>query len=309
MKRTEELINEALASYGMGEASYELLRQNENIVCKVEFEGKKYVLRIHRPIEGFQISLITEGKNDIELFKSEASLLEYMSAKGFDGLQKPSENTSGEYITVLDGNIPVMLLSWVEGEDIKHEDGSKYAYEMGRLACKIRKATEGFSGDRIRYDNEICDRIIKELKKAADCGHLSKENADVCIREANAIKRAQNRLIQTDGECLIHGDLGLYNVLVNENELIPIDFSLSGYGCLAQEAGMHMSQLHDEESYSKLLKGYADGGFPVAREDAEIFLAYNLLLFICARHKDVYREEWFAGALKSWCEELFVHKG
>ena len=79
-----EMIKEALTLYGMDNASYELIRQNENITCKVKHEGKAYVIRIHDPVQGFVPSIVTEGMSDSELFRSEAELLQYLASNGFE---------------------------------------------------------------------------------------------------------------------------------------------------------------------------------------------------------------------------------
>ena len=73
-----EIVSEALKAYGMENAEYEIIRHNENITCKVAFDGKAYVLRVHKPIEGFSTKLITVEKSDAALMRSEAKLLQHM---------------------------------------------------------------------------------------------------------------------------------------------------------------------------------------------------------------------------------------
>ena len=302
-----QIVKEALKAYGMENARHEMIRHNENITCKVFHQGNTYALRIHQPIEGFCASIITNGKSDIDLFQSEIELLQYMRDHGFMELQKPILNLDGEYVTKLSNGIPAMLLTWVEGEPIKQEETGRYAEEIGELACKIHQAAEGFAGDRIEYDNALCDRMIEEIKKAVSLNHMAPEAGEKCISELGAIKAAQNRLESEFGHSIIHADLGFSNILVTEYGLVPIDFSLSGYGSLAQEAGMILSNYHDDESGKKLLAGFKKAGHLVHSADADIFLAYSVLLFICVQHNKVHKEEWFENALNEWCKELFVH--
>ena len=300
-------IKEALAAYGMESSEYEVIRHNENITCKVVNEGKTYVLRIHQPIEGFCVSLIKDGKRDEKLIRTEVELLWYMTEHGFSGLQQPVANLQGEYVTVLKNGTPVTLLSWVEGSPIKPEEGGKYAEELARLACRIHHAAKGFEGERIDYDNALCHRMISEIRHAAELGHLSEEIAEKCITEIHAVERVQKKLTERYGKTLIHADLSFGNILVTENGLIPIDFSLSGYASLTQEAGMLLSNYRDSESCEKVLEGFRKAGEEIDPTDADIFLSYSVLLFICAQHNHVYQEEWFKEALTMWCESLFIH--
>ncbi len=74
----------------------------------------------------------------------------------------------------------------------------------------------------------------------------------------------------------------------DDNELIPVDFSLSGFGCYAQEAGMLQSSFQDEESRSLVLKGLLESGEEIDEMDAELFVSLSVLLFICSQHGRYY---------------------
>ena len=157
---SEAIIREVLFAYGMADAAYQLIRQNENLTSMVKFRGKRYALRIHKQVEGFDTSLFTNGRSAADLFRSEIELLNYMDSNGFSGLQRPVRNLQGSYVTVLHSGVPAMLLTWVDGETIKKEDGSRYAEALGALACRIHKAAQGFAEDRPRYDSDLSDRMI-----------------------------------------------------------------------------------------------------------------------------------------------------
>lgn len=299
----DAIIHEALCAFGISNAAYEILRHNENITCKVTDHDTRYVLRIHCPTEGFQVSLIA-GMDDMALFQSEIDLLRHMRRNGFPELQEPMATPQGEYSVRLKNGAPAMLLSWAEGEQISADDGKRYPRDIGRLAVRIHRAAEGFRGARLRYDGALCDRMMNELRRAIALRHLSEEAGAICIRELHAVKKAQNR----QKTCIIHSDLGFGNILLTDRGLVPIDFSLSGYGSLAQEAGMLMSNYQDDESIAELLAGFADAGMPIDPKDAEVFLSYSVLLFITSQHDRFYSEEWFADAMKRWCNTLFTHE-
>lgn len=301
-----DIILEALDAYAMREAKFELIRHNENITCQVEYNGCKYVLRIHKPIDGFTTSLVTNNKNEDLLIQNEVKLLLHMKNNGFDSLQSPIINRFGNYVTKLNDGTMAMLLTWVDGDPIKREEISKYALELGKLACRIHQAAKGFEGERIEYDNALCDRMIKEIDQAILLGHIKEETGLKCKSELEVIKMVQMKY--EEDICIIHADLNSTNVLVTDKGLIPIDFSLAGYGSLAQEAGMLMSNFYDDESCQELLSGFRKSRQIIDPRDADIFLSYSVLLFICSQHHRIYREEWFKESLNYWCDNLFIHE-
>ena len=306
-EKMDDMIKEALALYGMEASAYELIRHNENVTCKVDHEGKRYVLRIHHPVHGFEPSIVTEGMDPAELFYSEVELLRYMAGNGFEEVQKPVAALSGEYTAKLENGSPVMMLTWVDGHPLSQEDSKKYARDISRLACRIHRASEGFAGKRPHYDTLLTDRMVNEIHNAITSGHITKEDGDGCIRELKAIRNAQERLDSYVKPSIIHADLGLSNILVTESGLVPIDFSFAGFSHPAQEAGMIMSNYQDEDGFEEILRGFGDGGIQISKEDSEMFLAYSVLLFICMQHAKCCREEWFGRAMKRWCTTLFVH--
>ena len=303
----DEMILEALKAYGMADAACERVRHNENITCRVDHGASAYALRIHRPAEGFRASLAHGEMSGAELFRSEADLLAHMARNGFEGLQRPVPNPAGEYVVKLKNGAPAMMLTWVDGRPIAKEEGAKYAREIGRLACRIHRAARGFVGERIHYDRRLGDRMIGEIRRAASLNHIAQDAGRICIRELEAVKAVQMRLEALAAPSVIHADLGFDNILVTDGGLIPIDFSSSGYAPLAQEAGMLMSNYQDDDSVRALLTGFGDSGERVDTSDAEVFLSYSVLLFICAQHDRCFHDAWFEPAMRRWCETLFVH--
>lgn len=109
----------------------------------------------------------------------------------------------------------VTLLSWVEGRPIKSEEGGKYAEELAQLACRIHNATKGFEGERIDYDNALCNRMVSEIRHAVELGHLSEECAEKCIAEIHAVEQVQHKQTERYGKTLIHADIFLsFSVLL-----------------------------------------------------------------------------------------------
>ena len=307
-EKIRSLIDEALQKFGLFEAEYELVRHNENITCKVTNGDKSYSLRIHSPVEGFNTDLLCRNYSSREYMQGEVDLLIYMRGNGFPELQEPIAGSDGHCIQTMSDGSSAMLLRWLEGRTLTKEEGSHYAAEIGKMAARFHQASKGFKGTRILYDQELTDRLIEEIRTAAESDHLTRTAADICIGELGAIKNAISRLeSQSVSSGIIHADLGFGNILLTENGLIPIDLSLSGYGCYAQDAGMIQSNYKKEEDCLIVLDGFRQGGENVDKTDASLFLSLSVLLFICAQHAKYCNEQWFQDAVKRWCKDLFTH--
>ena len=302
------LIREAIQKFGFSQAEYKLVRHNENITCKVMDGRNAYSLRIHHPVEGFNADLLYREYSSRDYIQGEADLLVHMRKHGFPELQEPLVGTDGNYIQILSDGSPAMLLRWLEGRTITKEEGSRYTDEIGKMAVRIHQASKGFKGIRIQYDEEMIDRLMEEICAAAENGHLTRTAAGICIGELGTIRNAIDRLYSEDRDPgIIHADLGFENILLTEKGLIPIDFSLSGYGCHAQEAGMILSDYQKEEDHRNVLEGFRQGGEEIDKLDAKLFLSLSVLMFICAQHEKYHGEQWFQDAITRWCRDLFTH--
>lgn len=307
-EKEKKLIEEALQLFSIEGAEYTMLRHNENISCKVCVSDKNYSFRIHCPVEEFNTNLVNCGYDAYKQFQDEVELICYMREHGFPELQEPVAGPDGKFIYKLSDGSPAMLLSWISGRPIEESEGKKHARELGRLAARIHLSSKGFSGRRISYDEPLIDRLIDEIGSAVNCGHISPNKGDICINELKMIRSAISRLKEDKEHYgIIHADLSFGNIIVSDTGLIPIDFSFSGYGCYAQEAGMLLSNYQDDESCRLLLQGLAESGEKIDEKDAELFLSLSVLLFICAQHGRYYSESWFSNAMERWCNTLFIH--
>lgn len=199
-----------------------------------------------------------------------------------------------------------MLLTWVEGQPLKSDDIDPRA--LGALAVRIHRAAEGFSGERPAYDEALISRLAAELRRAIASQQIPAVCGEICLRELCAIG-ARIRTLKTESAQygLIHADLNFGNILSTPHGLVPIDFSLSGFGCLAQELGMLQSNYPDAPSRAAVLDGARAAGAAISPDDAELFRALSILLFVSAQHDRFYQEEWFQERLRFWCSTVFTH--
>lgn len=303
------LIEEAIRKFGICAAEYSLIRHNENITCRVTDSHGSYSLRIHCPVEGFNTSLVCGGHSSHEYMQGEVDLLIYMRMHGFPDLQKPLAGPDGRYVYLLSDGSPAMLLSWIDGTVIPKDEVARYASRLGETAALLHRASKGFMGIRCAYDEKLIDALTAELQSAARDGHLSVNAGEICARELCAIRDRIRSLRRTAGGYgIIHADLSPGNVIVTEKGLVPIDFSLSGYGCYAQEIGMIHANYTDIESRKEVSESFRQSGGYVDEADAEIFLSLSVLLFMGSQHTRFHSEQWFKDAVVRWCETLFTHR-
>ncbi|MCI8350844.1 MAG: phosphotransferase [Oscillospiraceae bacterium] len=306
-EQEERLVGEALRAYPLEGAEVRFIRHNENITCRVTVGRESYALRIHAPVEGVFLALLEQAPSE-ELMRGEIRLLLHLAEHAPFPVQRPVKNRVGEYITLLAGDIPAQLLQWLPGEEMKREGLGQYAEELGTLAAQIDHAAQGFTGERLRYDQDLVKRMQAELEKAAGLGHLLDKHCALCIRVLDEVGRIMTELDGRPGSrCLIHADLGAGNLLKTPIGLAPIDFSLSGYGHRAQECGMAAFNFQEPEQREQVRRSYeAAGGVEIPRHHLDAFGAFSILLFLSAQHDKVWREDWFREAMARWCETEFA---
>lgn len=303
-----KLVEEAVGKFGISARGVELLRHNENITCKLTGDDSSvYALRIQQPVEGFDKSLVHCGYNSYELFGGEVELLQYMRKNGFESLQEPVAGVDGSYICLLSDGSPAMLLRWIEGQPVSRENVPACPDRFAELALKIHRFSRGFQGIRIHYDEKMLDTLSAEIDRAVESGHITDACGYICRRQLCRIK-SWYRLHSGDPDSfgIVHTDLGLGNILDSGSELIPIDFSLSGYGPYAMEAAMLISHFPEEPQRRRLVETLHSLGEKIDYYDAQLFISMDILLLICTHHALFYQKEWFQKQMEIWCSTLFL---
>jgi len=177
---------------------------------KVEKDGVEYLLRVS------DISLYEGKKYEFEMMR-QLSLLGVPMCKpvAFDADMK------SVYI----------LLSWIEGEDLKeiigrYDDESQYAFgiESGQILKKIHsiKTPADISDWETRYNAKI-DRKIQAYK---NCG-LEYEKVSPFLEYIEA----NRHLLKDRPQTYQHGDYHIGNIMLDKNgRLAVIDFNRHDYG-------------------------------------------------------------------------------
>lgn len=115
----EQMLSEALGLYGLKQPQVELIRHNENMTYKINEANKKYVLRIHKRIDGFSTDLHDMKLNHIELVQGELDIISALKNGTDIRMQTLVYGLNGNPVQILSNGIPATLLEWVEGQTVE----------------------------------------------------------------------------------------------------------------------------------------------------------------------------------------------
>ncbi|MFF2483766.1 phosphotransferase enzyme family protein [Paenibacillus sp. NPDC058071] len=260
------LAKEILGFYAFEDPEIEFIRHSENMIYKIRdnHNNRNYLLRIHNPVsEGF-----SGIQHTLEGLRSEMALLKGLSASGTIQVQEPVANRFGELVTDYQSGEHgtqcfATLLTWMEGSMLSLEEGSmeEMAFALGKELGAFHEFTRQFnpapSFIRPVYDAKRIDFAINELHYGVEIGLYQIEQLEM-IKEVLHIVKQQ--LIQLDSRDkawgIIHADLQLNNIIINNGRPGLIDFSLSGYGYYLFDLGSGSSIL-PKEVRKTFLEGYA----------------------------------------------------
>lgn len=304
----QKLVNEALAHYHISVSAIEFIRHNENLTCRVRDGEKSYVLRIRRPVEGFQLNIFETGFTPMELMTGEMKILQHLKYNADFPVQVPVCTESGSLVCTLNDGSPACLLEWLDGQALEGDPDGAHAAELGALAAHLHDSLRGIDVPRPDYSHGRIQTMQREITAAYELGHITEKQFAVCGDTLREIDRVMTELDSVpSARSLIHSDMSLGNIIRTPRGLAPIDFSLSGYGYRAQECGMIASNYESEDCQRSVCEGYARAsGIEVDMHHLDAFFSMSVLLFISAQHGRFHGEEWFGEAMDRWCDGCFA---
>jgi len=307
MRRENNMLEEALMYYNFMHPEIVFIRHNENMTYAVTDDNNKYLLRIHKAAEGLDFSLYC-GDTPRQIFiEGEIELLEKLHDIRSIKTQCPIKNVSGEYVTRLrDGNL-VTVLSWLDGDTLVNTTITKeLVYQIGEMIGELHNATTQIScSKRYYYDDSLIDRISNEIKEAYEKKqieeHQYKQIEDILFYIKRILAREKDNFI------IVHSDLSESNLIYDNGNICPIDFSLSGYGIPEMDLGEIICSLHHDELIPSLLAGYESvGNHNINKSYINVFIAFSIISYIAIHHNKIYQDEKFVKSMDRWCNTLFA---
>ena len=266
LSRLETAARRTLAHWNLEGASLDLIKFRENAVFRVDKNGFKAALRLHR-----------HGYHSDDELRSE---LQWMQALLTANVMVPTliPTNSGELFLKhsadgLPGELQIDLFEWINGEQLGSvEEGVANEAEIGRiymalgeLAARIHnqaanwKLPHGFV--RHAWD---AHGLVGEHPIFGEFWKLeSASNAEVAL-----LKRGRDRVFNelshtkksSDTYSMIHADFAPENILVEDDKIHLIDFDDAGFGWHLFELATSLYFIQDEPYFDRakeaIVKGY-----------------------------------------------------
>lgn len=286
-QRLEAAARAALLRWNVSDATLELIKHRENAVFRVEHNGHKAALRLHR-----------HGYHTDDELRSE---LQWMQALANAGVLVPNviPADSGELFVNytadgLPGELQIDLFEWIDGRPLGSvEDGvadpaaieSTYR-AIGELAARVHnqavswKLPRGFV--RHAWDAEGLAGAEPFWGQFWKLGSASKAEAELLAQSRERVFADLDRLAKSPGSySMIHADFAPENVMVNGEEVRLIDFDDAGFGWHLFELATSLYFIRGESFYDNA-KHALIAGYRKHRQltDAEL---ERLPLFLLAR--------------------------
>lgn len=311
----EKLLEQALSAYGLVNTRVEFLRHNENMTYRLTdtLSGKKYVLRIHKSSDSFSLDMFGAKQHSFECIKSEMEILYAIHTRTDLLVQTPIKNRLGEFVTMLRGDIPATLLTWVDGEILEkvHKNRQTY-YNIGEMTGRLHYFFKNweYSNDmkRYYYDQQLLFSIHENMKQAAKCDIIKKEHEMIIQKALVQILHRMKELDFVEGsKGLTHADLSQSNMLYSRGKIVPIDFCLCGFSYYYMDLGSLFNYFFGKEERRLILQGYVDiAGIEIQSKYIEAFMALQIILYISSHYEKSGHLKWFQDGVERWCRETFV---
>jgi len=265
-KRLAAAGRDVLRAWDISGATLELIKHRENAVFRVEHNGLRAALRMHR-----------HGYHTDDELRSE---LQWMQALAGAGIRVPEiiPATSGElfvdyFAEGLPGELQVDLFEWIEGEQLGSvEQGVSEAAEvdrtfgvLGELAARVHnqavswRLPEGFTrhawdAEGLAGEQPFWGRFW-EIESASDSQRdLLSRARDRLYLELGALAKSPG------GYSMIHADFAAENIMVDGDDLRLIDFDDAGFGWhlfeLATALYFIRGETYFERAQDALIEGY-----------------------------------------------------
>ena len=233
----------AFSHYPIDTIGVEFLRHNENLTYKITgADEQRHLLRIHKPVtQAFHMMPMSSA-----LLESELLWLEALACDTNIKVQTPVRNRFNKLVTQIADGSPLFctMLNWVDGEGmlIDTPEAPNLMSELGELIAGLHSNAGKWAPPpgfiRPSYDAERFHTVVEILRESVEMGILTSDELELMEETAKQAVTEMVALRKTTGSWgLIHADISPGNLLVSDGVLMPIDFSLCGFGPYAWDLG------------------------------------------------------------------------
>jgi Ser/Thr protein kinase RdoA (MazF antagonist) len=285
--RLQSLAERAVSRYGLpAGATVKLINLSENATYRVEdpATATKWALRVHR-----------EGYHSRTAIASELEWLIALRQSGAAMTPTPIPGKDGELIqSVAHESLPrprnVVLFAWEEGEEPAATDAAGFE-TLGEIAARMHAHVRNWKRppwfERHTWDFETSLGATPHWGRWQDGMGLTQEALEILGEAVALIERRLVRFGKSpDRFNLIHGDMRLANLLMDNGTIKVIDFDDCGFSWFLYDCATTVSFFEDSPDVPGLLeawvRGYRRVGVLSAGEEAEIptFVMLRRLLLV-----------------------------
>ncbi len=283
------LAQTALPHWNLQGATLDIIKMRENAVFRATgTDGTRYALRIHRHAYHTDAELHSE--------------LLWMRALAADGIHVPNliPARSGDlFIKVAHDSVPeprqVDLFAWVDGNQLGSSDSgvtgseveiARTFHTIGKLTGHMHNQASAWrvpSGfQRHAWDTEGLVGDNPFWGRFWELAALTSEQRDVIQRGRERVRRDLQAFgRRPDAYSLIHADFTPENLLVDGEQVRPIDFDDAGFGWHLFDLATTL-YFHQDAEYFPAARAALTKGYRMARPLTDHDLSH-LPLFIVAR--------------------------
>ncbi len=242
------LKNIILENFNIEIVDYQLLKTVDTIVYKItDIQNNKYIVKLYKKSNAAIVEKITHNAPFLAFIKNNTDL----EVQAVPKLYFPLVDWENEQRYVV-------LCNWIAGE-IPNKIDANFAKNLGKMMAKLHLAAEHFE-DNINVLN-IDNQLIANVKTKILAKIKLNKNQ---VEKLNIVFVKINNLLLEIGKAkidygLIHSDLHLDNMVVNENKLSPIDFDEIAYGHFLTDIAVTFNELEGYKNHKMLKKNYQIG--------------------------------------------------
>lgn len=268
-----ETARKALTFWGKEDAEITLVAQRENIVFRIDHNGSRYALRLHRP-----------GYQSVGMILSELAWVEQLGDAGMT-VPRPWPTLDGRLLQETDG-YQVDLLSWLGGQPLGTTGAALDLIDragtfrmIGRLMAQMHQISDQWSRPKT-FERQPWD-IDGLLGETPLWGRFWENPGLSSVDKAN-VQRARNRLQSELEGCdldfgLIHADMVRENIMLDGTNLGLIDFDDSGFGFRLFDVATTLLKNRSEPDYATLEAAFLRGYRELRPLDTELLPQFTLI--------------------------------
>jgi len=261
LKSLDVLAQNVITKFGLsGNSRIQLINYSENITYKVQNSdnGEIYALRVHRPeyhsLEAIESELIwmlaVSKETDVLVSKPlicmDGTMIQIGSAEGV---------TTDRYC---------VMFHWINGEFPNEENLSSVFILLGEITAKMHAHSRSWTPPRkfIRHswDLESIFGINPIWGHWQDAIGLTKDGFNNLSKLETTLKNKLNLFEDTrDRIGLIHADLSLNNIIMNNNGPNVIDFDDCGFSWYLYDFATAVTLIEDRKDMDELIASWVEG--------------------------------------------------